>query len=166
MEVSWPENLATTRKMVIEELMVGRELAKQLQRVLANSDGSGFEKDLVMKIIKSFSDTLLIFNVKEGVEVSLISQIQAGFRLDSPCLDTRKSEDYSQESCKSTTTTATPKKKNRRGCYDRRLVILKLSFHFLHFFAQLAFCWEDELAYVVRATWDLISSLISRSLAS
>ncbi|KAF3447905.1 hypothetical protein FNV43_RR08612 [Rhamnella rubrinervis] len=123
MEVSWPENLSTSRKMVIRELMVGRELAKQLQSVLANTDGSGSEKYLVMKIVKSLSDTLFILNVKEGDEVSVFSQIQAVSSLDSPCLDTGKSEEYSQENCKSTTTTTTttlPNKKNRRGCYDRR----------------------------------------------
>lgn len=129
MEVtSWPENLVTSRKRVVDELMEGRELANQLQSVLANSDGAGGSsssssssltglsaEDLVSKIMKSFSNTLSILNVvNEGDEVSVSDQIPAGSRVDSTCLDARKSED-SDESCRSTSTV-----KDRRGCYKRR----------------------------------------------
>ena len=130
MEVSaGPENLATTTKIIIQEMMVGRELANQLQNVLANSDGSESVKDLVKEIIKSFSNTLSILNVKEGVDqVSVISRTQAHSRLDSPCLDARKSEEYSRAS--RTTTITSPTKKGRRGCYARRSLRLKLSSSF------------------------------------
>lgn len=117
MDGSWPENLDAIRKMAIEELMKGRELANQLRCVLSKSDDSaGSVKNLLMKIMKSFSTTLSILNVKSSV----ISQTQADFQVGLPCLVARNSED-SQESCKSNTITI-PSKKNRRGCYERRLV--------------------------------------------
>ncbi|KAF3447904.1 hypothetical protein FNV43_RR08611 [Rhamnella rubrinervis] len=120
MEVSsWPENLATSRKRVVVELMEGRELANQLQSVIAKSEATGggssslSAEDLVTKIMKSFSNSLSILNVNEDDEVS-VSQIPVGSRVDSACLDARKSED-SGESCRSTSTV-----KDRRGCYKRR----------------------------------------------
>lgn len=129
MEVSWPENLATTRNMVNQQLMLGRELAKQLQTVLAHKSGigpAGREKDLITKIIESFSNTISILNAKGGVGVSVISQIQADSGSDSPLMDAPKAEQYAQENCRSsstTTTTITPSnKKSRRGCHDRRLI--------------------------------------------
>lgn len=104
---------------MVDELMEGRELANRLQSVIAKSEGTGggssslSAEDLVTRIMKSFSNTLSILNVNEGDEFS-VSQIPAGSRVDSACLDARKSED-SEESCRSTSTA-----KDRRGCYKRR----------------------------------------------
>nr|XP_048319545.1 probable WRKY transcription factor 70 [Ziziphus jujuba var. spinosa] len=117
MEISsWPENLTTIQKKVNDELLEGRELAKQLQTVLASSGGSRSAEDLLMKIVKSFSTTLSILNVKESDSDFVISQIQP----DLTCLDARKSQDHSRESFWRSTTTPPTKKLDRRGCYDRR----------------------------------------------
>lgn len=119
MEISsWPENLTTIQKKVNDELMEGRELAKQLQSALASSGGSRSGEDLLMKIVKSFSTTLSILNVKESDSDFVISQIQP----DLTCLDARKSQDHSRQSFWRSTTTPPTKKLDRRGCYDRRLI--------------------------------------------
>lgn len=126
MECSWPETLATTLEMVVEEVKEGREFANQLRSVLEMSGGSGSARDLVIKILKSFSNTLFVLNVKEeGVDrASVISSVQADSDEDLPCSDACKAED-SLEGCRISTTynstNSTPTKKNRRGCYDRRL---------------------------------------------
>lgn len=122
MDTTWPENLSPSRKRVIDELMEGRDLANQLQSVLSKCDGSASSaEDLVVKIMKSFSNTLFILNVNEGDEVS-VSQILANSHVDSACLDARKSED-SEGSCRSISTA-----KDRRGCYKRRLIFFNLTF--------------------------------------
>ncbi|KAH7533012.1 hypothetical protein FEM48_Zijuj04G0084500 [Ziziphus jujuba var. spinosa] len=118
MEGSWPENLATInqKKVINDELMEGREIANKLRSLLSNSgDDSKSAKDLVIKIMKSFSNTLSMLNVKEGdIAGSMISQIQA----HSSCLDASKSEGDSQESCRSSN--ITPIKKDRRSFHNRR----------------------------------------------
>ena len=96
----WLGNLVntTSRERVIEELMEGRELANQLRSVLIGSGSSA--DDLVMKILKSFSNILFILNVNDFNSDDSVSQIQDDFghsRADSPCLDAWKSQD-SQES--------------------------------------------------------------------
>ncbi|KAH7514770.1 hypothetical protein FEM48_Zijuj11G0125700 [Ziziphus jujuba var. spinosa] len=105
---------------MIEELMIGLELANLLPNVVAESDGgSGSAKDLASKIIKSFSNIFTLLNiVREGDDdqVSVLSQIQV--EDSSPCLVAWKSEDYSPESCRHPNNT--PTKKSRRGCYQRR----------------------------------------------
>lgn len=128
MEASGPENLANTRKMVVQELLIGQQLAKQLQNVLlASSDGSPSEKDLVVKIIKIFSNALFILDEKEVVDET--SQIQHGFL---PRLDAWTSEEYSQQSSKSIITTTTPTKKQHKGCYDRRSIYYYTFFLIFH----------------------------------
>ncbi|XP_015897292.3 WRKY DNA-binding transcription factor 70 [Ziziphus jujuba] len=119
MEGFWPENLVSTnfiQKKVNDELVAGQELAKQLRNVLAKSDDDPRSaEDLMMQIVKSFSNTLSILNFEEGHDVaSVISQIQT----DLPCLDARKMKDHSRESFRRSTTT--PTKKDRRAFYDRR----------------------------------------------
>lgn len=120
MEVAWPENLSTIRERMIEELMIGLELANLLPNVVAESDGGfGSAKDLASKIIKSFSNIFTLLNiVREGDDdqVSVLSQIQV--EDSSPCLVAWKSEDYSPESCRPPNNT--PTKKSRRGCHQRR----------------------------------------------
>ncbi|XP_058002451.1 probable WRKY transcription factor 70 isoform X2 [Hevea brasiliensis] len=114
MESCWPEHLPSDRKKAIDELMKGREFAKQLKVVLCDSigeDGSMPAEDLVVKILNSFTSSLSILNRAETDEVS---QFPASTHVGSPCWDGRKSED-SGESSKSTST-----RKDRRGCYKRR----------------------------------------------
>lgn len=120
------ENLITSRKMVIEKLLEGRDLVNQLQSVLAHknySDGSSVValtavENLVTKILESFSNTLLILNVdSELVDDISVSKIRADSRVNSACLDSRKSVD-SRESCRSTTTTFAIE--DRRSCHKKR----------------------------------------------
>lgn len=125
MEVSWPEYLETTRNMLIQELVRGREVATQLQTVLANKSdmgSAGCEKDLVVKIIESFSNTISVMEAKEGAGISVISQVQADSVVDSQCLDAQKAGKCARENCSSTSSPIIPStKKNRRGCHARRL---------------------------------------------
>ena len=122
------------RRKVINELVQGRELANRLQSLLTRSTENDVSsdvvsaEDLVMKIMDSFTNTLgmLKRNSFEPAAqddpndevLDVVSQVQpCTSRVDSPCLDGRKSED-SQESCRSTSTTTNIR--DRRGCYKRR----------------------------------------------
>ncbi|EXB74394.1 putative WRKY transcription factor 70 [Morus notabilis] len=118
-----PENVLSGRQKLIDELVQGREIANRLQTLLSQpvgDDGSlvNSAEDLVSRIMESFTNTLFMLN-KNGTVEAVLSQIQAAAatssRVDSPCLDGRKSED-SGESCRSVSTTL----KDRRGCYKRR----------------------------------------------
>ncbi|KAL5577422.1 hypothetical protein UlMin_019121 [Ulmus minor] len=93
-------------KKVINELNRGRELATQLRSRLANSkisEESPAEEDLVMKIIASFSNSLLILNPTNyesdfNEEVLSPTQPSNHSHVNSPTLDGWKSEDF-HESC-------------------------------------------------------------------
>ncbi|GAV70385.1 WRKY domain-containing protein [Cephalotus follicularis] len=111
MESSWPEN--DRKRRMVKELVQGQECASQLRYLLnedKENDGSINIEDLVVKVQKSFINSLIILNNGEFDEVS---QIPTNSQLDSPCWDSRKSDD-SGESIKSS------KLKDRRGCYKRR----------------------------------------------
>ena len=132
------ENASSGRRNVIDELVQGRELANQLQSLLAKSyqnDMSSAE-DLVSKIMESFTNTLFMLNNRKSnyeaeaeaaahdddEAFDVVSQVQPASTtspVDSPCLDGRKSED-SQESCRSTSVISTTSLKDRRGSYKRR----------------------------------------------
>ncbi|XP_028764455.1 probable WRKY transcription factor 70 [Neltuma alba] len=106
------ENLPSDRKKAIQELERGRELATRLRQLVLTSGGEGdadrttpFARDLVDKVVTSFSNTLLLLNLS-----SLDSQMQQY----SSCLLPAKSDD-SEDSCKSTSAV-----KERRGSYKRR----------------------------------------------
>ncbi|XP_015897288.3 WRKY DNA-binding transcription factor 70 [Ziziphus jujuba] len=121
MSSSRPENLtsSTILKRLNDELIEGRDFANRLLSVLASSDGSKSAEDLLVKIVKSFSNTLSLLNVKEcdNNSDSVISQIRAAYL---PRLDARKSQDHSRESFRRSPTTPRTKKLDRRVCYDRR----------------------------------------------
>nr|QFU81039.1 WRKY70 [Populus alba var. pyramidalis] len=118
MESSWPENLPSHRKKVVDELLRGQEIAKQLKFAMSEStgdDGSMSAENLVKEIMNSFSTTLSILN--GGGYDDDVSQTPATTKLCSPPCYGRKSSEDSGESSKST---ATVKVKDRRGCYKRR----------------------------------------------
>ncbi|KAH7514773.1 hypothetical protein FEM48_Zijuj11G0126000 [Ziziphus jujuba var. spinosa] len=141
MSSSGPENLtsSTILKRLNDELIEGRDFANRLLSVLASSDGSKSAEDLLVKIVKSFSNTLSLLNVKEcdNNSDSVISQIRAA---DLPRLDARKSQDHSRESFRRRSATPPTKKLDRRGCYDRRLILFLVSFIVSLISEQLARC--------------------------
>ncbi|KAA8517552.1 hypothetical protein F0562_017818 [Nyssa sinensis] len=113
MDTSCPENLPAGRKKAFDELERGRKLAIQLQIMLSkpagdDADGPLSAKDLVAKILGTFTESLSILNCSASDEVS--SQVPANTHLS---CDGRKSED-SGESSKTSAPT------DRRGCYKRR----------------------------------------------
>ncbi|KAF8394814.1 hypothetical protein HHK36_018750 [Tetracentron sinense] len=113
MDSSWPENLATNRENVIDELVRGREYATQLQFILhepLGDHGTVPAEDLIVKILRSFTKTLSLLDSSDSGEVS---QNPATTNVSSPCFDDRRSEN-SGESRKS------PALKDGRGGYKRR----------------------------------------------
>lgn len=110
MECTWSEKISGDRKRAIDELLRGRSFTKQLRSVLLGGDQQESAQDLLVKISRSFTDTLSILNSGESDEA--VSQIPASGQLYSPGWHGRRSEE-SCESGKSST-------KDRRGCYKRR----------------------------------------------
>lgn len=108
MESPWPENLSSYRRTAIQELAQGRDFTNQLQTLLTTpmipNDLESAE-DLLMKILRSFSETISILSSTE------VSDFPAK---RSACPDCQKSEDSGGESSKSSTI------KDRRGSYKRR----------------------------------------------
>ncbi|KAJ6369295.1 hypothetical protein OIU78_001624 [Salix suchowensis] len=116
MNSSWHENLPSSRKKAMDELLRGQESAAQLKLVINQSigfDESMFVEDLVKKVMNSFSSVLYILNGGESDEVA--SQIPL---VGSPCWDDRKTSKDSGESTGKSA--AELKVKDRRGCYKRR----------------------------------------------
>lgn len=115
MDSFWPRNLATRRKLVIDELMEGQKLANQILNVLAKPDDIGSEsaENLVTKIVESFSNTISILK-HDQVSVSQ-NQTHHNSLVGSLSWDARKSEGFNRESCRSSSTV-----KNRKGGYKRR----------------------------------------------
>lgn len=122
---SRPENLPSARKHAVEELLRGQESAKQLRDLFMKvfsqaaaaaaaggddgGDGDGGARhpasaeDLVVKVLRSFDNTLSLLSRAEPDEVSQVPVRACAV----------KSED-SEESSK----TSVPR--DRRGCYKRR----------------------------------------------
>ncbi|GFY82487.1 WRKY DNA-binding protein 13 [Actinidia rufa] len=109
---SFPEKISCDRKKVVQELIQGRELANQLRLLLGKPFGGDDKlvaaKDLVMKILGSFTETISILKSHAADEVT--DPVPA----NSPCWDGRKSEDSDE------ITSKTSALKDRRGCYKRR----------------------------------------------
>ncbi|KAK4342598.1 hypothetical protein RND71_038414 [Anisodus tanguticus] len=101
MESPLPENSSADLKRAIEELIRGREFTRQLKEIIKKPLGGEVAKDLVDKIMDSFSETLSVIN-SDDVRV-------VGTPFSSP------EDNYSSGSCKSSSTL-----KDRRGCYKRR----------------------------------------------
>lgn len=114
MGVCWPEKLSTNRAKVIKELVKGQEFATQLQILLQKPYGDHgclSPDELVVKILRSFTDTLSVLSSFEsGVEVC---QNRASSQEDSACCDDWRSEDSGQSRKRTAT-------KARRGCYKRK----------------------------------------------
>ncbi|KAI4353560.1 hypothetical protein L6164_002499 [Bauhinia variegata] len=117
------ENLGLDRRKAIKELIRGHKFASQLREAINQSSkesGVGdhsavtipFAEDLLGKVLRSFTNTLLILdNNNKNYESEVVSQLQIG---DTSSWKPTQSED-SQESCKSSSII-----KERRGCYKRR----------------------------------------------
>ena len=61
MECTWPKSIPSSKKKAIEELVQGRDIANQLCSLLNKSAGDNnkkatLAKDLVLKILKSFTN--------------------------------------------------------------------------------------------------------------
>ena len=123
----WPEGPSTTRKMLIEELVEGRDFATQLKSILhkpleithdhasPSPSPSPSPHELASKIVRSFTETLSVLTSScESGEV--IHRNLAVSHAASHCDDPRS--DDSGESRKR------PTPKDRRGCYKGRYIFL------------------------------------------
>ncbi|XP_057971061.1 WRKY DNA-binding transcription factor 70 [Malania oleifera] len=112
-----PGSFLAVRKRAMKELLRGQRFTEELQHLLRTPPGQGglpapSAEDLVKKICRSFSDSLLFLSSGESEEVS--QQVPKNYAcLDSSSADGRKYEE-SGESWKGLTL------KDRRGCYKRR----------------------------------------------
>ncbi|XP_027350656.1 WRKY DNA-binding transcription factor 70-like [Abrus precatorius] len=103
------DNLGYSRSKAIEELVRGRDSAKQLISVINGGfddrSTTPFAEQLVKEVLMSFTNSLLFLNnpTSEPHDVS-----------DVHVWDSSKSEDSQESNCKSSTV------KERRGCYKRR----------------------------------------------
>ncbi|XP_020218541.1 WRKY DNA-binding transcription factor 70 [Cajanus cajan] len=88
-------------RRVFQELVRGREFANQLRQVMNEHDNSSSNllQTLAKNVLRSFTNTLFLFDKYPTYESHELSQIQ---------------QQHSQESCKRVTP------KNRRGCYKRK----------------------------------------------
>ena len=65
MECTWPDSLPSSKKKAIEELVPGRDIANQLRSLLNKSAGdnnnnkAASAEDLVLKILKSFTNIVI-----------------------------------------------------------------------------------------------------------
>lgn len=117
-----PENLLSVRQKMIDELIQGREIANQLRTVLFESV-FGYDwsvvtsaEYLVSRIMESFTNTLYMLNQNDVPNEVVVSQIQrTSSRVDSPCFDGQKSEDFAKSCWTSVSTTL----KHTSGCYKR-----------------------------------------------
>nr|QGQ64076.1 WRKY transcription factor 53 [Santalum album] len=130
MGTPWPENFSGDRRnwAITEELIRGREFTNQLHILLGrpppligHGRGGDTADDLVVKILRSFTEALALVNyggAGESEEVASRVPVCNNSRLNSPPPDNggRRSED-SGESCKS------PALKARRGSYKRRRTV-------------------------------------------
>ncbi|KAG5092442.1 hypothetical protein AAZX31_18G194300 [Glycine max] len=102
----------SSRRKAIEELLRGRDCAKQLRSVINGSceDGSSttpsFAEQLVKEVLMSFTNSLSFLKNNPTSESHDVSNVQV---CESP-----KSEDSQESNCKSSII------KERRGCYKRR----------------------------------------------
>ncbi|KAA8539704.1 hypothetical protein F0562_026396 [Nyssa sinensis] len=113
METPWPEKICTNREKVMEELAKGRDFTTQLQVLLdkpVGDHGSVLAEELLVKILRSFTDTLSVLSPCKSAEVC---QIPVTARVGSHNSGDRKSENSGESS-------KTPALKEGRGCYKRR----------------------------------------------
>nr|QGQ64032.1 WRKY transcription factor 9 [Santalum album] len=115
-------------RAIMEELLRGRDSTNQLQILLgmpllgyASAPGTASPEDLVLKILRSFTEALGILNCSGGgggggESEEVVSQAPKRYN-STPCSDgSRRSEEESGDSCKSSTAAF----KDRRGSYKRR----------------------------------------------
>ncbi|EXB54246.1 putative WRKY transcription factor 70 [Morus notabilis] len=121
-----PENLLSVRQKMIDELIQGREIANQLRTVLFESVfGDDWSvvisaEYLVSRIMESFTNTLFMLNQNDVPNEVVVSQIQrTSSRVDSPCFDGQKSEDFAKSCWTSVSTTL----KHTSGCCKRRKTV-------------------------------------------
>ncbi|XP_061344877.1 probable WRKY transcription factor 70 [Gastrolobium bilobum] len=109
------------KKAMEEELMRGRDMARELLEVLANEEGSKsvlpIAEDLVLNVMRSFTNTLLLLNTNHDDSNEVVAPITIGdFTFSANNCPKLKDVD---ETCKSIKTHDT---KNRRGCYKRKSI--------------------------------------------
>ncbi|XP_015868887.2 WRKY DNA-binding transcription factor 70 [Ziziphus jujuba] len=114
----WPDREVSKR--LIKELVQGKEMATQLQILLQKpngEDGSVSAKELVWKIVTSFSYTLSVLSSNSGggheVCQNIINVTESSHADHSHC-DERSSENSGESKKRS------PDFKDGRGCYKRR----------------------------------------------
>jgi len=123
MSVILPETVsAKKKKLLIKELLQGKEYATKLKLLLKNpvdSDGSPSVKELVANVLRSFSETISVMNSTEDCSLDEVAQNHVnnsdGSLVEASCNDDLKSEDTSE--CKKR---LSPTTKDRRGSYKRR----------------------------------------------
>lgn len=132
MNVILPETVsAKKKKLLIKELLQGKEYATQLKLLLKNpvcSDGSPSVKELVANVLRSFSETISVMNSTEDCSLDVND---SGSLVEA---DDLKSEDTSESKKRLSPTT-----KDRRGSYKRRYCLFctdtrkkHVFFFFLH----------------------------------
>ncbi|KAI3751187.1 hypothetical protein L2E82_22234 [Cichorium intybus] len=108
------ETASSNKKILIEELIKGRDSTKKLQNLLRqkiDDDGSVSADDLVMKILGSFSDSL---SVLSACASGVLCPIPVSKYVSSACSDDRTCDSGESEK------KPAPVVKDRRGCYKRR----------------------------------------------
>ncbi|XP_042501212.1 probable WRKY transcription factor 70 [Macadamia integrifolia] len=117
MESPGPEKFSGGRKKVVDKLLQGRDFAAQLQLILRDSTGdhvSVTAKELVPRILKSFTEAIAALSSGESGEVSGDpATAEAGL----PCYDGQRNEDSGEKRKKSASID------QRRGGYKRRKMI-------------------------------------------
>ncbi|CAK8567762.1 unnamed protein product [Lathyrus sativus] len=113
--------VSAKKKLLVKELLQGKEYATQLKFLLKNrvglgSDGSASVKELVDNLLRSFSETISVMT-SEGCNFDEVvnKSEENGSLVSGSCNDDVKSEDSSESKKR-----LLPNTKDRRGSYKRR----------------------------------------------
>lgn len=120
---------------MIRELVQGQEAATQLKLLLQNpfgADGSLSVEELVVKVLRSFTETLTVMMTPSDEEPpggddevarrDLLSSGENG----SPVVVAAGNDILRSEDCCESRKRSLPVKKDRRGCYKRRSKLLSI----------------------------------------
>lgn len=132
---------ANKKKLLIKELLQGKEYATQLKVLLKNhvaSDGSSSSsvKELMANVLRSFSETISVVNSSEACSSDEVHS-QDGSLVAASCNDDMKSEEDSSESRKRLS--LSPTTKDRRGSYKRRSFFFSINALIYIFYLVIAY---------------------------
>ncbi|KAJ4840950.1 hypothetical protein Tsubulata_026932 [Turnera subulata] len=121
MGTCWPhQTLSTHKEKMMKELVHGQEFAAQLQVALQRprNDGLGaaLADELMVKILKSFTESISMLSSSESSAGAEVCQNLASSQVDSACCDEAGRSEDSGESRKRPANSG----KDKRGCYKRK----------------------------------------------